>query len=46
MSNNNKSKLRNNNSEIRNKKKINIPNSLKDELIENSDRINDMDYIE
>ena len=46
MSNNNKSKLRNNNSEIRNKKKANIPNSLKDEFLANSVRINDMDYIE
>jgi hypothetical protein len=42
----NKSKLRNNNSEIRNKKKSSIPPNLKDEFLVNSVRINDMDYIE
>ena len=45
MSNNNKSKLRNNNSEIRNKKKANIPNSLKDEFLANLFIINYMYYI-
>ena len=48
MSNNNKTKLKNNKKDIKNlnKNKLNIPQHIKNQFSSNSVRINDMEYIE